>query len=603
MKTRAEQIQEILNSSKISNIAHSESKNNTPKIFINIPSYKDPEIWLTIDNFIKNAKNPERVFFGVTLQSEDIKEDYRKLRNYTNVSMDIVEPGSIVGCQPARKNSHKFYKNEEYYLNMDSHMRSIKNWDEEIIKEYELNKAEYGISVFTCYAPPYDLLEDGTDSLTDTPANPTFYMSDSNVESFYEKLVPQFTPQYSMPGKNVLSPYVSGHFFFTERHVIEKVPFMSEITFTEEEPLMALRFFTAGFNLVTPQKVFVYHRYGRNGRRLFWEDFPDKFYPEHNKSRNFFEEVVTKNIIDPMGGLFTERSLDEYEKYSGIYFREKILTKVGNNPEYSIPENNGYYTISKSVAIVTSFVDIGRGKWDGWPKRTQEEYFDYFNNFAHLENPLYIHIDKSLHAKVLELRKGKPTYFIKADIYKDFKDMYSKIGKIQKSAKFQNSIPDELKDHPEYWSKDYCFVTLLKPYFVKLAIEQFDIKESLVSWVDFAYKRNSDNIGNSLSLAFPQNKITVFSQKPIRNIDIHHCITKNDIYIVGSSVTASKENWNVLHGLYHQSVKEMFDQGLVDDDQGVWLMAYLKKPEVFNVMITKEWFSLFKHNTEHIFNT
>lgn len=603
MKTRAEQIQEILNNSKAANFRSPDSEDISSRIFINIPSYKDPEIWLTIDNFIKNARNPERVFFGVTLQSEDIKRDYKILRNYTNVSMDIVEPGSIIGCQPARKNSHQFYKNEEYYLNMDSHMRSIKNWDSEIIKEYELNKSEYGISVFTGYAPPYEL-EDGVDIIPDhIDSNPTFYMSDPNVESFYAKLVPQFTPQYSNPGKNVLSPYVSGHFFFTERHVIEKVPFMSEITFTEEEPLMALRFFTAGFNLVTPKKVFVYHRYGRNGRRLFWEDFPDKFYPEHNNSRNFFEEVVTKNIIDPKGGLFTERSLDDYEKYSGIYFREKILTKVGNNPEYAIPENLGHYNISKSVAIVTSFVDIGRGNWDGWAKRSQDQYFDYFKKYAHLENPLYIHIDKSLQSKVLELRNGRPTYFIKADVYKDFKDMYSKIGKIQKSAKFQKSIPAELKEHPEYWSKDYCFVTLLKPYFVKLAMEQFDITENLISWVDFGYKRNDDNIGDSLSLAFPQNKITVFSQKPIRNIDIDQCITKNNVYIVGSSITASNQNWKHLFRLYEESLNEMFAKGLVDDDQGVWLMSYLKNPEVFNVMITKEWFSLFKHNTEHIFNT
>lgn len=103
MKTRAEQIQEILNNSKAANFRSPDSEDISSRIFINIPSYKDPEIWLTIDNFIKNARNPERVFFGVTLQSEDIKRDYKILRNYTNVSMDIVEPGSIIGCQPARK--------------------------------------------------------------------------------------------------------------------------------------------------------------------------------------------------------------------------------------------------------------------------------------------------------------------------------------------------------------------------------------------------------------------------------------------------------------------------------------------------------------------
>jgi hypothetical protein len=301
-------------------------EDSSARIFINIPSYKDPEIWLTVENFIKNAKYPERVFFGITLQSNNIYQDRIQALEYKNVSLDAIEPGSIVGCQPARKNSHKFYKGEEYYLNMDSHMRSIKNWDVEIIKEYEFNKEHYGVSVFTAYAPPYDLFPDGSDDINpDIKSNPTFFMSESNIANFYKNLVPQFTSQYTNPGHNVLSPYISGHFFFTEKQVIEKVPFMSEITFTEEEPLMALRFFTAGFNLVTPSKIFVYHRYGRGGRSLFWEDFPEKFFPEDEKSRNYFKELVTSNRIDTLNGLFTERSLYDYEKYSGISFSFSTL--------------------------------------------------------------------------------------------------------------------------------------------------------------------------------------------------------------------------------------------------------------------------------------
>ena len=103
-------------------------EDSSSRIFINIPCYKDPELWMTVDNFIRNAKYPERISFGITLQSMNIEKDTERVAVYSNVSVDIIEPGSLVGCQPARKNSHKFYKNEEYYLNMDSHMRSIKNW-------------------------------------------------------------------------------------------------------------------------------------------------------------------------------------------------------------------------------------------------------------------------------------------------------------------------------------------------------------------------------------------------------------------------------------------------------------------------------------------
>jgi protein YibB len=225
---------------------------------------------------------------------------------------------------------------------------------------------------------------------------------------------------------------------------------------------------------------------------------------------------------------------------------------------------------------------------------------DYFKEIAHLENPLYIYVDDSLKSKILELRNENPTYFIDADPYKDFDSLYLEIKRIQESDYFKNLVPEHLKNNPEYWSPDYVFATLLKPYFVKLAIEQFEIKEQLVSWIDFGYKRNSDFIGNYLSLCFPEDKITVFSQKEISNPDVKFCVLNNDIYIIGSPVIASKENWKVLATLYDESVKDLFGIGLVDDDQGIWLMSYLKNPNLFNVIVTKEWFSLFKYNTSHI---
>ena len=298
---------------------------NDAKIFINIPSYKDPEIWKTVDHFIANAEFPERVFFGITLQDDNVEYNKAETLKRNNVSTDCLIPGSIIGCQPARKNSNRFYDGQEYYLNMDSHMRAIPNWDSEIIKEYNYAKNDFSELVFTAYVPPYDVDENGNDQIPEILQNPTFYMTESNVAHFKATLVPQFSPQYSNPDSNVLSPYVSGHFFFTEKSVIEKVPFVDEIAFTEEEPMMALRFFTAGYNLVTPKKAFVYHRYGRPDRKLIWDDSPETFYPKHNESKSYFQQIIVGQKIDDASGLFTERTLEDFENYSGIHFSTGII--------------------------------------------------------------------------------------------------------------------------------------------------------------------------------------------------------------------------------------------------------------------------------------
>lgn len=579
-----------------------ESLVNLKTIFINIPSYHDPEIWETINNFYQNAKYPERVYFGVTNQTNAKELHEEVLQRFPNVKMDIIEPGSIIGCQPARLNSHKFYNNQDYYLNMDSHMRSIKNWDEQIIDDFEKLQEREGPAVLTCYATPYDKDENGIDIINDVDYATAFYMSESNVNNFLITGIPQFCAYHYAEEFEKLSPYISGHFFFTSRQAILDAPFVKEVMFTEEEIFMSIRFYTAGYKVFNPNKTYVYHRYGRGGRPLFWEDFPDLWYSNDLKSREFVNNVLVNNIINKNSGLLEKRSLEDFENQFGISFKERKLSKEIITGNGVMPLYDKYKEIPKTVAIVTAFSDIGRGNWDGWPQRTTDQYFEYFSKIAHLENPIYIYIDDNLKEKVLELRHNRPTYFINADIYNDFNYLYKNIKKIHSLDSFKNYIPEHLKEHPEYWSSEYVFITLLKSYFVKLAIDQFQINEDLLSWIDFGYKRENSFIGKYLSLPFNKDKITVFSQKEIVEPDIVACVINNDIYIIGSSIVASKENWLILNNYCDISIKELFSKNIIDDDQSIWLMSYLKNKDIFDVIVTEEWFALFKYNVSHIFN-
>jgi hypothetical protein len=307
-------------------------------IFINIPSYHDPEIWQTIDNFYSNAKHPERIFFGVTNQTNAIDLHTEVLKRYPQVNMDIVKPGSIVGCQPARLNSHKFYKNEDYYLNMDSHMRSIKNWDQEIIDDFESLQGSRGKSVITAYAPGYDKDSSGDDIILDIDFSTMFYMSESNVDNFKKNGIPQFCAYNHHYGVEIPSPYISGHFFFTSREAILAAPFVKEVMFTEEEIFMAVRFFTAGYNIFTPKKAYVYHRYGRGGRRLFWEDFPELWNGKDKESRDFVLNILENNLIQD-NGILKIRTLQEFEEYSGISFKTRELSEKVISGKVSLPES------------------------------------------------------------------------------------------------------------------------------------------------------------------------------------------------------------------------------------------------------------------------
>lgn len=313
-------------------------------IFINIPSYKDPETWLTVDNFITQAKHPDRVYFGVTYQVDNVEEEIKyynekkKDPKYKNVTFDIVEAGSIIGCQPGRKNSHKMYDDQDYYLNMDSHMRSVKDWDVNIINDFGKTEASMGPGVYTGYVNLYELNDDLTYQENDYPDVPVYYMSNDNILSFKQSGIVQLSPTYRNYQRESFSPYISGHFFFTRGMYIKKIGFVDQIVFTEEEIFMALRFFTAGYNIYIPKANYVFHRYGRNGRKLIWEDFPEKFYPAAEKSKEFALDIIENNIINDEYGLFKERTLQDFEEYSGINFKmrepgEKML--LGKEPGFN----------------------------------------------------------------------------------------------------------------------------------------------------------------------------------------------------------------------------------------------------------------------------
>jgi GT2 family glycosyltransferase len=147
------------------------------------------------------------------------------------------------------------------------------------------------------------------------------------------------SPTYRNYQRDSYSPYVSGHFFFTRGDYVNQIGFVDQIVFTEEEIFMALRYFTAGYNLYIPKNNYVFHHYGRKNRNLIWEDFPEKFYAYADKSKNFVQNIILYNIINDNYGFFNKRTLKDFEVYSGINFKardpgEKMLNGLEPNVDH-----------------------------------------------------------------------------------------------------------------------------------------------------------------------------------------------------------------------------------------------------------------------------
>ena len=105
------------------------------KIFVQIASYRDPELIPTIKSCINNAKNPESLVFGICRQfnPEDKFDDLTEYEMDNRFRILNVPFEKTKGVCWARNQVQQLYNEEEYTLQIDSHMRFEKNWDEEMI--------------------------------------------------------------------------------------------------------------------------------------------------------------------------------------------------------------------------------------------------------------------------------------------------------------------------------------------------------------------------------------------------------------------------------------------------------------------------------------
>lgn len=260
------------------------------------------------------------------------------------------------------------------------------------------------------------------------------------------------------------------------------------------------------------------------------------------------------------------------------------------------------------TTIVTAYFDIGKGDWTtakGFKKdvsRTSDVYFSYFENLAALENEMVVFTSHDLKPRIEAIRSGKPTTVIVVDVKNKFKNIRKRIENIQKSENFRNKLSADQLSSPEYWSADYVLVCNLKAYFVNEAIKLGLVKTPQVAWVDFGYCRKPKVTRGLKRWDFPfdENKIHLFSiQKGLQVTSLQQAfefMITNNVFIIGGAIVGSSKKWKEFYALVVRSQRITLSENIVDDDQGIFVMCYYQRPDLFriNYLGRRKWFDLFR---------
>ena len=358
------------------------AKSKTPTIFIQIASYRDPELVKTIEDCITNAKNPKNLRFGICRQyhPQDVFDNLDKYKEDKRFRiLDVLCEYSKGVCW-ARNQVQQLYEGEMYTLQIDSHMRFAPNWDVEMIGMVK-QLQEMGIPkpLLTSYVSSFDPDNDPQGRVQE----PWQMAFDRFIPEGAVFFLPETIPNWQELETPVPSRFYSAHYAFTLGEFSNEVQHNPEYYFHGEEISIAARAFTWGYDLFHPHKVLIWHEYTRKGRTKQWDDDSDwvnKNNHSHLTNRKLFGmDGESQEGHEGKYGFGTVRGLREYEEYAGLLFERRAVQQETLDKKY--PPNPGIDFYGDEETWKSSFAQVFKHCIDvGYSSVPEKDYAFHSEN-------------------------------------------------------------------------------------------------------------------------------------------------------------------------------------------------------------------------------
>ena len=305
------------------------------KIFISIASYQDPLLEATIYSAYKNADNPKDLIFGICDQSTS-PLDISSFKFSDQFKYEHVDPINSEGPCWARSRIQNKFNNEDYYLQIDSHMQFEKNWDVYLINYLErirgINLSSHQLPIITCYPRAFNVvdLKEGKFELNNNEirTDAISYRKDSMfIKENFSRQIGSIATQEISHGY-----LIAAGCLFSSGDFVKEIPYDSDYYFYGEEISLMIRAFTRGFGIFHIQSLPIFHLYAELTnieRKLHWNEDEDtkrhiKWHQREEKSINKLKKLLNDEITGVFG-LGASKSLKDYEYLSGIDLVNKTI--------------------------------------------------------------------------------------------------------------------------------------------------------------------------------------------------------------------------------------------------------------------------------------
>jgi hypothetical protein len=238
-------------------------------IFVSVASYRDTQCLDTIKDMFAKAKHPARIYAGICEQNTASSKEScvpTEFKFHSNVRRITIPDNEAKGPCYARYLCSTLYRDETYFMQIDSHTTFVPDWDVKAIAA--LKKCPSEKSVLSGY--PHDVKS----YKVDEPSVPVL------CDSFWNSSgLPQFKAIIKgrddfKDGKSISIPFMSGGFVFAPGQMVRDVPYDPNLPhlFQGEEILYSARAWTNGYDIFCAPVNIVLHAYYRKDEPKFWTD-------------------------------------------------------------------------------------------------------------------------------------------------------------------------------------------------------------------------------------------------------------------------------------------------------------------------------------------
>lgn len=293
------------------------------EIFVSIASYKDDQLLKTLQSLYENAKNPSEIRCVVFNQTNfNELEDHKIFFEDRRVEVYSVDSRFAKGVCWARHKIQSFIENEKYYLQIDSHMRFEKDWDEKF--KFYLNECNSLKPVLTFYPPGFN--PENESKVNSIIKNEIRGLNRLACSSLGVGMNKSLCDLHNGDNKPIPGTTTAAGFLFAPIEYAKEVPYDPNLFWNYEESDQTYRGFTHGWDFFGLPECLIWHKYNTTGVMTHYQENPDSMHRE-NYSNNYAEKKLFGDGYDGPYKLGKERSLEEYEILNNISFKDKLFEK------------------------------------------------------------------------------------------------------------------------------------------------------------------------------------------------------------------------------------------------------------------------------------